>query len=216
MAKNDEKKIKVDVMGLSNLMDILEIIHQRLDEQNERLNVIGRLAVSCSNRITALEQQLAAQGDSMSYRIANVGDLAVTNFKKTSAIEQQGVILAQRCEMRITSIEERLAALEPQGDPDDIRDALMRDALTPLWAFPDDDTSKDDGGADTNNSSDVCWWTQQKDGYTWLSDCGHWQRFSIEWFDDWFGERMRRCQFCGKPARGLVIPVSGTSDEDCE
>lgn len=119
MAKNDEKKITIDVMGLSNLTDILETIRQRLDDQDarlnaqdERLNVIGSLAVSCSNRITALEQQLAAQGDSMSYRIANVGDLAVTNFKKTSAIEQQGVILAQRCEMRITSIEQRLAALE--------------------------------------------------------------------------------------------------------
>ena len=30
-----------------------------LEEQDERLNVIGSLAGSCSNRITAIEQQLA-------------------------------------------------------------------------------------------------------------------------------------------------------------
>ena len=72
MTKNTENTIKVDVMGLSNLMDILETILQRLDDQDARLDgqdvrlkVIGRLAISCSNRITAIEQQLAilAQGE---------------------------------------------------------------------------------------------------------------------------------------------------------
>ena len=87
-----------------------------LDSQDSRADIlehrIALLEQSRAKRLDAIEQRIAVQGDSMSYRIANVGDLAVTNFKKISAIEQQGVVLAQRCEMRITSIEERLAALE--------------------------------------------------------------------------------------------------------
>ena len=72
MAKIDDMTLKVDVMGLDDLADLLETIRQRLDDQDARLDgqdvrlkVIGRLAISCSNRITALEQQLdiLAQGE---------------------------------------------------------------------------------------------------------------------------------------------------------
>ena len=86
--------------GTNNRRTISKAIQKHIRQQSR------------AKRLDAIEQRVAVQGDSMSYRIANVGDLAVTNFKKISAIEQQGVILAQRCEMRITSIEERLAALE--------------------------------------------------------------------------------------------------------
>ena len=66
----------------------------------------------------------------------------------------------------------------------------------------------DEDGEDASTSGE-CWWTQQKDGYTWMSDCGHQQRFSVEWFE----ERMRRCPFCGKPTMGLVTPVSVATED---
>ena len=43
--------------------------------------------------------------------------------------------LAQRCETRITALEQRLAALEEPAYPDDVRDALAElDKLSDYWA----------------------------------------------------------------------------------